>query len=112
MGRAKSAGEIAEIGIGMLGYAFMGKAHSKTVPVARVHGMAAASFSRRGWWRSQDATSTRSRRCPAASGSSAHVTGLGRDLVADPEIGLVDNGGPNDLHAEPTIAAAEVGQTR
>ena len=28
MGRTESAGTIAEIGIGMLGYAFMGKAHS------------------------------------------------------------------------------------
>ena len=33
-----------------------------------------------------------------------------RDLVADPAIGLFDNGGPNSLHAEPTIAAAEAGK--
>jgi predicted dehydrogenase len=30
--------------------------------------------------------------------------------VSDPQIGLFDNGGPNDLHAEPTIAAAEAGK--
>jgi predicted dehydrogenase len=33
-----------------------------------------------------------------------------RDLVADERIGLFDNGGPNALHAEPTIAAAEAGK--
>src|SRR5207244_9609269 len=32
------------------------------------------------------------------------------DLVSDPAIGLFDNGGPNSLHAEPTIAAAEAGK--
>jgi predicted dehydrogenase len=33
-----------------------------------------------------------------------------RDLVADPAVSLVDNGGPNHVHAEPCIAAAEVGK--
>jgi predicted dehydrogenase len=33
-----------------------------------------------------------------------------RDLVADPAIGLFDNGGPNALHAEPTIQAAQAGK--
>jgi predicted dehydrogenase len=33
-----------------------------------------------------------------------------RELVADPRIGIFDNTGPNDLHAEPTIAAAEAGK--
>ena len=32
------------------------------------------------------------------------------DLVADPEIGLFDNSGPNNLHGEPTVAAAEAGK--
>jgi predicted dehydrogenase len=31
-------------------------------------------------------------------------------LVDDPEIQLFDNGGPNNLHAEPSIAAAEAGK--
>ncbi len=30
-----------------------------------------------------------------------------RDLIADPAVDLVDNGGPNDVHAEACIAAAE-----
>ena len=33
-----------------------------------------------------------------------------RRLVNDDRIGLFDNGGPNSLHAEPTIAAAEAGK--
>jgi len=30
--------------------------------------------------------------------------------VSDPDVELFDNGGPNNLHAEPTIAAAEAGK--
>ncbi len=33
-----------------------------------------------------------------------------RDLVADPAVQLVDNGGPNNLHVEPCLAAAEAGK--
>ena len=33
-----------------------------------------------------------------------------RELVGNEEIQLFDNSGPNDLHAEPTIAAAEAGK--
>ena len=32
------------------------------------------------------------------------------ELIADPAIGLFDNLGPNDMHAAPTIAAAEAGK--
>ena len=32
------------------------------------------------------------------------------ELVADPEVQLFDNSGPNNLHAEPTVAAAEAGK--
>jgi predicted dehydrogenase len=33
-----------------------------------------------------------------------------RKMVEDPEVQLVDNGGPNDTHAEPSILAAELGK--
>ena len=33
-----------------------------------------------------------------------------REQVEDPEIGVFDNGGPNVVHAEPTIAAAQAGK--
>ena len=42
-------------------------------------------------------------------GFETHVTDW-RALVADDRIGLFDNSGPNNLHAEPTIAAAEAGK--
>jgi predicted dehydrogenase len=40
----------------------------------------------------------------------ARVTTDWREQVADAEVGLFDNGGPNWLHAEPTIAAARAGR--
>jgi predicted dehydrogenase len=42
-------------------------------------------------------------------GFAGYVTDW-RELVADERIGLFDNSGPNNLHAEPTIAAAEAGK--
>src|SRR5579864_3649461 len=33
-----------------------------------------------------------------------------RDLVADPSVQLLDNGGPNDVHADACIAAAQAGK--
>src|SRR5258708_26313841 len=32
------------------------------------------------------------------------------DLIKDPDVQLFDNGGPNDAHAEPCIAAAKAGK--
>jgi predicted dehydrogenase len=52
----------------------------------------------------------------AAVSEAAHRYGFERHvtdwhaLVDDPEVQLLDNGGPNNLHAEPTIAAAEAGK--
>jgi predicted dehydrogenase len=39
----------------------------------------------------------------------ARIHGLAR-LVADPSVQLLDNGGPNDVHAEPCFAAAGAGK--
>ncbi len=99
--------EIPEIGVGMIGYAFMGKAHSqafRTVaamawpPPLRPRLVAIAG-------RSEEAVAEAARRY----GYERWTTDW-RDLVADPAIGLLDNGGPNSLHAQPTIAAAEAGK--
>jgi predicted dehydrogenase len=98
---------VREIGVGMLGYAFMGKAHSsafRAVPhvawppplVPRLVAIAG--------------------RDEAAVAEAARRYGYERwttdwhDVVGDPAIGLFDNGGPNSVHAEPTIAAAEAGK--
>ena len=49
------------------------------------------------------------RRGRARYGFERYVTDW-HELVADPEVQLFDNSGPNNLHAEPTIAAAEAGK--
>jgi predicted dehydrogenase len=94
-----------EIGIGMLGYAFMGKAHSRAFraltdldPPLTPRLVAIAG-------RDEAAVTEAAGRY----GYERWVTDW-RELVADPAIGLLDNGGPNALHAEPTIAAAEAGK--
>jgi predicted dehydrogenase len=102
-----AAGEIPSIGVGMLGYAFMGKAHSNAFhklaymtwpPPLRPRLVAISG-------RNEDAVANAARRY----GYERWFTDW-HDLVADPEIGLFDNGGPNALHAEPTIAAAQAGK--
>ena len=98
---------MAEIGVGMLGYAFMGKAHSNAFkkiayitwppPLEpRLVGIAG---------RNEEAVGEAAQRY-----GYEYATTDWRDLVADERIGLFDNGGPNSLHAEPTIAAAEAGK--
>src|SRR2546422_10004124 len=98
---------MAEIGVGMLGYAFMGKAHSHAFRdlaylagpralVPRLVGIAG---------RNEQAVGEAAQRY-----GYDYATTAWRDLVADERIGLFDNGGPNSLHAEPTIAAAEAGK--
>jgi predicted dehydrogenase len=99
--------EIREIGVGMLGYAFMGKAHTnayRTIeymtwpPPLRPRLVAIAG-------RNEQAVAEAAVRF----GFERHETDW-RALVEDERIGLFDNGGPNNLHAEPTIAAAEAGK--
>ena len=95
------------IGVGMLGYAFMGKAHA--------HAYRALSYMT---WppplrpllvaiggRSEDAVAEAALRY----GFERYTTDW-REIVADPAVQLFDNSGPNALHAEPTIAAAEAGK--
>jgi predicted dehydrogenase len=91
----------------MLGYAFMGKAHSnafKKIPYItwppplepRLVGIAG---------RNEKAVGEAATRY-----GYEYATTDWRELVADDRIGLFDNGAPNSLHAEPTIAAAEAGK--
>jgi predicted dehydrogenase len=95
------------IGVGMLGYAFMGKAHSNafrkiayiTWPLPlepRLVGIAG---------RNLEAVEEAAERY-----GYEYATDDWRRLVDDPSIGLFDNGGPNALHAEPTVAAARAGK--
>src|SRR5918996_5809991 len=102
MGRASGAEETRTIGVGMLGYAFMGKAHSnafRKIPymtwppplVPRLELIAG---------RNEQAVQEAAQRY-----GYARWTTDWRELVADDSIGLFDNVGPNAVHAEPTIAA-------
>jgi predicted dehydrogenase len=107
MAGAKAEGEVPEIGVAMLGYAFMGKAHTnayKKIPYMMYP--------------------------PPAIPRLVSVCGLGEEAVKEAalrygyehyctdwrmvvdrdDVDLFDNGGPNDVHAEPTIAAAKNGK--
>ena len=107
MGNARSEGEVRPIGVGMLGYAFMGKAHSNayktlaymTWPPPLMPELVAIAG------RNEEAVAEAARRY----GFEGYVTDW-KQLVADERVGLFDNSGPNNLHAEPTIAAAEAGK--
>ena len=107
MAAAKSSGAVPEIGIGMLGYAFMGKAHTnayKKIPymiypppaVPRLVAIAG---------RSADAVQEAAKRY----GYETWYTDW-RKMLKDDRIQLFDNGGPNDAHAAPCIAAAQAGK--
>jgi predicted dehydrogenase len=107
MAGARSEGETPEIGVGMLGYAFMGKAHSnafKTIPymmypppaIPRLIAVAG---------RNEGAVSEAAQRY----GYEGYYTDW-RKMLEDDRIQLFDNGGPNDAHAEPCIRAAEAGK--
>src|SRR5438094_5917364 len=93
--RDAAAGDIPTIGVGMLGYAFMGKAHSNayrkiaymTWPPPLLPRLVAICG------RSEQAVREAARRY----GFERAETDW-RALVADERIALFDNSGPNDLH--------------
>jgi len=102
-----AVGEIPEIGIGMLGYAFMGKAHSNAYKTLAYMAWPPPLMPR--------LVSIAGRNADAVSAAAARYgyekwTTDWHDVVSDPEVGLFDDTGPNDLHAEPTIAAARNGK--
>ena len=98
---------VRSIGVGMLGYAFMGKAHANayrklaytTWPPPLLPRLVSISG------RSAAAVAEAATRY----GFESHSTDW-RETVADPRVELFDNGGPNNEHAQPTITAAEAGK--
>jgi predicted dehydrogenase len=98
---------VDSVGVGLLGYAFMGKAHSNayktlsymTWPPPLMPSLVAIAG------RDEAAVAEAARRY----GFAGYVTDW-RELVADERVQLFDNSGPNNLHAEPTVAAAEAGK--
>ena len=101
------ADAIPEIGIGMLGYAFMGRAHSNalkkiayvTWPPPYIPRLVAIAG------RTEEAVREAARRY----GYEKYSTRW-EDVVSDPDVQIFDNGGPNDAHLEPTVAAAKAGK--
>jgi predicted dehydrogenase len=94
------------IGVGLLGYAFMGRAHShayRTIATLEDPPLLPRLVAVSG----RDATAVG--KVATRFGYDRAVTGW-RDVVLDPEVELFDNSGPNALHAEPTVAAAEAGK--
>ncbi len=103
----ESAQDAPHIGVGMLGYAFMGKAHSnafKTIPYMMYPPPAIPELAAI-CGRDESAVAEAAQRY----GYASHYTDW-RDMLADDRVQLFDNGGPNNVHAEPCIAAAEAGK--
>ncbi|MDQ2786698.1 MAG: Gfo/Idh/MocA family oxidoreductase, partial [Chloroflexota bacterium] len=107
MGDAGEMRDVPEIGIGMLGYAFMGKAHTngyKQMPYIFWPPPALPKLV------SIAGRSETLVRTAAARYGFARATTDWRAVVDDPDVQVFDNCGPNNLHAEPSIAAAEAGK--
>lgn len=107
MAGQKATGEAPEVGVGMMGYAFMGKAHSNALkkipymvyPPPAVPKLVAIAG------RDEESVREAARRY----GYQRYYTDW-REMIKDDQVQLFDNGGPNDVHAEPTIAAAQAGK--
>jgi len=107
MAAEKKAGEIPEIGIGMLGYAFMGKAHSngyKKMPYIFWPPPAKPKLIKI-CGRTEEKVAEEAKRY----GYLDYCTDW-HDLVGDERIDIFVNVGPNNIHAEPCIEAAKAGK--
>jgi len=95
------------IGVGMLGYAFMGRAHASAYRTLMSVPQTAAYLPELIGVVGRDAEAA-----AEAAGRLGFAAGGGdwRALVEDPRIDLFDNSGPNAVHAEPTMAAARAGK--
>ncbi len=91
------------IGVAMLGYGFMGRAHAAAFNRLPELGVAPVELRAVAGRNGPAVTEARSR-----FGFDSAVTDW-NELLADPAVALFDNVGPNDLHAPGTIAAARKG---
>jgi len=108
MGRVEEGvKEIRQIGVGVLGYSFMGKAHTNAYikmpifvypPPAKPRLVAI-------FGRTESAVAEASKRF----GYEKYYTDW-KGLVEDRDVELVDNGLPNNMHRVPSIVAAEAGK--
>lgn len=101
------ADERQVVSFGMLGYGFMGKAHTnayKTIPYM-VYPPPAVPELIAICGRNEEAVTEAARRY----GYAGYYTDWQR-MLEDDRIQLFDNGGSNDIHAGPSIAAAQAGK--
>jgi predicted dehydrogenase len=93
--------------VGLLGSAFMGRAHSRALALLRTleDDPAAVPTLRAICGRDAERLAAMQRRY-----GWERTTQDWRELVADPAVELFDNAAGNALHAEPTIAAAQAGK--
>src|SRR5690348_5864689 len=107
MAGPRASGQAPEVGVGMFGYAFMGKAHTNAYkkipymmypPPAIPRLVAVAGRNEEGV-----------KEAAARYGYEKYYTDY-HEMLKDPEVQLFDNGGPNYMHAEPTIEAAQAGK--
>lgn len=107
MAGPKAEGTAPTVGVGMLGYAFMGKAHSNALkklpymmyPPPAIPRLVAIAG------RNQDAVQEAARRY----GYEKAYTDW-RQLIDDPDVQVFVNNGPNNVHLEPNVAAAKAGK--
>lgn len=107
MAGPKAEGTAPTVGVGMLGYAFMGKAHSNALkklpymmyPPPAIPRLVAIAG------RNQDAVQEAARRY----GYEKAYTDW-RQLIDDPAVQVFVNNGPNNVHLEPNVAAARAGK--
>jgi predicted dehydrogenase len=107
MAGAKATKPVPEIGVGMLGYAFMGKAHSNAYkkipymiyPPPAIPKLIIISG------RNEEAVKEAALRY----GYESYSTDW-HQVIKDDRISLFDNGAPNNTHLEPCVAAARAGK--
>jgi len=107
MAGPKGSENIPEIGIGMLGYAFMGKAHTnayKTLPYMMYPPPAIPNLVAIAGNKAEGVQEAAKRYGYANAYTDWHK------LLENEKVQLFDNCGPNSIHAEPSIFAAKAGK--
>ncbi len=107
MAAEKKAGKIPEIGVGMLGYSFMGKAHSngyKKMPYIFWPPPAKPKLIKM-CGRTEEKVAEEAKRYRYLE----YCTDW-HELINDDRIDIFVNVGPNNIHAEPCIEAAKAGK--
>ncbi len=98
---------VPEIGIGMIGYGFMGRAHTNAYKKLGYIIYPPPAIPRLEAIAGLDAGEVTA--AAARFGYRSHYTDW-RRMIDNDQVQVVDNGGPNHLHLEPTLLAAEAGK--